>query len=65
MAARPLRFAIALALAGLTLLGLSLSAPRTDADTATHAFPIRGIHSYGGVVLDLVPPPPGWVVAED
>ncbi len=48
MAARPLRFPIALALAALMLLALSLSAPRADADTATHAFPIRGLHSYGG-----------------
>ncbi len=42
------RFPIALGVAALTLLGLSLSAPRADADTATHAFPIRGLHSYGG-----------------
>jgi hypothetical protein len=48
VAARPLRFPIALALAVLMLLALSLSAPRADADTATHAFPIRGLHSYGG-----------------
>ena len=48
MAVRLLRFPIALALAALTLLVLSLSAPRADADTGTHAFSIRGLHSYGG-----------------
>ena len=30
------------------MLGLSLSVPRAQANTVTHAFPIRGLHSYGG-----------------
>jgi Peptidase family M23 len=34
--------------AALALIGSSLSPPRAHADTATHAFPIRGAHSYGG-----------------
>ena len=48
MAAGPFRISIALALAALTVLGLSSTTPRAEADTATHAFPVRGSHSYGG-----------------
>jgi len=42
------RFPIALALAALAVLALSPATPPAEADTATHAFPIRGSHSYGG-----------------
>ena len=48
MATSTLRFPIALAVAALAVLALSPAAPRAEADTATHSFPIRGSHSYGG-----------------
>ncbi len=47
MVACRLRYPLALTVAGLTLLAVFLASPRADADTATHAFPIRGSHSYG------------------
>jgi len=50
VAARLLPVPFALAVAALALLALSLSAPRADANTETHAFPIRGLHSYGGEI---------------